>query len=330
MGKNIVLAAGWMLALILGGVWYMESQTVQGLEDRLAESEQAYESVQEAAAQVDALEAKCTMLEETVARLAAASEADTAASAPSDGTEVPAEFDPGALVQSMLGGGKTEAGEPGGGGAKKRENPFTSMFEGEDGEKLMESVLPMQVDMQYGALFQELDLPADRKAALRAALLDHARGGMAAGMAFMRGEDAPEDAAMPTDEDLLAAVGEILSPEELAEFSAYQEELPERMLRQQYDMQMGMMAGDVPEEVRAITVDVLVENMLAVEEAQESAMQPDFEAMRAAFDNTLVQLDQALTPEEVERVRPFIEQQRAGIDMAVSMFGFGEDEEDAP
>jgi hypothetical protein len=100
------------------------------------------------------------------------------------------------------------------------------------------------------------------------------------------------------------------------------------MLRQQFDMQMNMVAGDLPEDIRATAVDVMVENLL---EAGQTGMDmnPDFNAMRAAFDNTLADLGQVLSPEDFERVRPIIDQQRAGIDMAVRMMGL-EDEETEP
>jgi len=113
--------------------------------------------------------------------------------------------------------------------------------------------------MQYSALYSELNLPEDRKAALREVLLDHARAGAAVALAMMRGEGDPENGSMPSESDLLAAAGELLSPEEMEQFSEYQAELPEKMMRQQFEMQFNMMAGDLPEEVRNHTVDVLVE-----------------------------------------------------------------------
>ena len=174
------------------------------------------------------------------------------------------------------------------------------MFEGEEGEKMMEVMLPAQVDMQYGPILSELGLSEERRSALREVLLEHARKGAAIGMAMMRGEKKLEDIEVPGDEDLMAAVGEVLDPEELAQFEQYQEELPERMMRQQFDMQMGMMAGDLPEEVRAVAVDVLVENLLAAQPDQKLGA-PDFEAMRAAFDDTLVVLERELEPEHLER-----------------------------
>lgn len=330
MGKNIALAAGWTLAIVLGGILYVQLQNVGALQEKLATAQATYESVKDSAARVASLEAKAEALEKTVATLKAASEDGMAtAKSPRGTVEVPENFDPAALLKNMLGGGKTGSADTAESGDKKSKNPFAAMFEGEQGEKLMENALPMQVDMQYSALFKELKLTDERKAALREVILEHARAGMAAGVAMMRGEKPPEGFTKPSDDDLLAAVGEILTPEELKQFTEYQETLPERMMRQQFDMQFGMMAGDLPEEVRNRAVDVLVENMLAAQEP-ETMGRPDFDAMRAAFDNSITQLEQELSPEDAARIRTMIEQQRAGIDMAARMFGAGDSEGDAP
>ncbi|MBX3176114.1 MAG: hypothetical protein KF886_02015 [Candidatus Hydrogenedentes bacterium] len=321
MNKSIVLAAGWVLAIVLGGALFMQVLANRDLTGQIAAAE----------ANRNALEARLANLEHEHAELrrnlSATGEAAPAhMGAATESVEVPKGFDPAALLKNMLGGDKTETSKPKG---EKPENPFAAMFEGEQGEAMIESMLPMQVDMQYSALFQDLNLPAERRAALRDALLEHARAGMAAGMSMMRGEGMPDGSAMPSEESLRAAIAEVLTPEELAQFDAYQEELPERMLRQQFDMQMNMFAGDLPEDIRATAVDIMVENLL---EAGQTGMDmnPDFSAMRAAFDNTLADLGQVLSPEDFARVRPIIDQQRAGIDMAVRMMGLEEETEPAP
>jgi len=323
MVKNIVLATGWILALLLGTMLYIELNTVRALNDKLESAQAAAASVRDAAARVVALEEKSAALEAMVARLQAATEAgiDTAAEV-KDRMKVPEGFDAAGLVKNMFGG--IEGGEE---DEKERKNPFATMLEGEQGEKFMESMLPTQVDMQYGQLFQDLGLPEDRKAALRDALIDHARKQSAAGMAFMRGEDGQEDIELPTNEDLLATLEEILTPEELAQVEEYQDTLPERMMRQSYDLQLGMMAGDLPEDVRALTVDVLVENMMLTQNSEETGPSSQFDSMGTAFDNTLAVLEQEVAPEYLDRVRAFIQQQRAGIEMAQQMFGGDASEE---
>jgi hypothetical protein len=137
---------------------------------------------------------------------------------------------------------------------------------------------------------------------------------MEGGMAMMRGEQKAEDLTMPSEEDLMAGVAEILDADELEKFNAYQEELPERMLRQQMEMQVGMFAGGLSEEARTVTIDILVENLLPAEESEDTPGSAEgMGRMEEGYENALVQLDEALAPEDAARVRRFIEQQQASI-----------------
>lgn len=326
MNRNIAMATGWVLAIALGAALYTQVQTNRALALQRDAALASAATLEEAAARVSALEAQCAALEATVAKLEEASSPDLeAAGEAREALHVPEGFDPKALLQNMFGGDTSD--EPG--ETTKPENPFAAMFEGEEGAALLETMLPAQVDMQYSELFTQLGLSEEKRAALRGLLLDHARAGAAAGMAMMRGEDSADTDSMPSEDDLLAAVGEVLSPEEMAQFSEYQAELPERMMRQQFEMQINMMAGDLPEDVRALTVDVLVEN-LAATQSSDLAAPPDFGAMRAAFDNSIATLDETLAPEYRDRVRSLIEQQRAGIAMAERMFGGNREDAEAP
>ena len=146
-------------------------------------------------------------------------------------------------------------------------------------------------------------------------------------MAMMRGEMKAEDLTMPSEEDLMASVGEILDAEELEKFNAYQEELPERMLRQQMEMQVGMFAGGLSEDARAVTIDILVENLLPAEGSDDTPGNAEgMNRMEEGYENALVQLDEALAPEDAARVRRFIEQQQASIRMFSEMMNKPEEE----
>lgn len=326
MNRNIAIATGWVLAIALGAALYTQVQANRALAQQRDAALANAAILEEATARVSALEAQCAALEATIAKLEDASTKDlNAAEAAPNSPDVPEGFDPKALLQNLFGGDK--AAEPV--DKEKPANPFAAMFEGEEGAALLETMLPAQVDMQYSGLFTQLALPDEKKTALRNLLLDHARAGATAGMAMMRGERDSGAEPMPSEDDLLAAVGEVLSPEEMAQFSEYQDELPERMMRQQFETQINMMAGDLPEDVRALTVDVLVEN-LAATQPTDLAAPPDFGAMRAAFDNSIATLDEALPPEYRDRVRSLIEQQRAGIAMAERMFGGNSENPEAP
>ena len=112
MGKNIALASGWIVALVLAGVLYAQLQTVRALQEKLDTAEAAMASVKDAAARVVSLEEKCEALEAMIADLKSESEGGLdAAAAVRDTVSVPKGFDPKALVKNMFGGDKAGEGE---------------------------------------------------------------------------------------------------------------------------------------------------------------------------------------------------------------------------
>lgn len=331
--KNAALALGWIVALVLGGILYVEMQTVRELHEKLtaaqekvAAAQEAVASAKDATARMVDLEARYETLEATVARLksAAESEKETTASV-KEKIEVPDDFNPASLLKNMLGGEKAGEGTP--------KNPFQAMFEGERGEKMMKSSVGMTVNMQYKDLFASLNLPEDRAAALREILTEHAEASAMAGLAMMRGE--AEGGEAPKPDDLLAAVSEVLDPDELATFEQYQAELPERMMRQQYELQLGMFAPGMSAKGREHSINVLVDTMLADRDMMNPAQFPsgDSGAIQSHLDRTrghmeaaAARLAEELGPEDAELLQGFMEQQLAGLEMAATMMGTGDAE----
>ena len=150
-----------------------------------------------------------------------------------------------------------------------------------------------------------------------------------AGLALMRGEK--RDVPRSTREDLLATVRGILDPHDLETFRQYQEELPERMLRQQYGLQLGMMAPGLSEEARQRTLDVMVEHMLANTEQMMESGDPlaGFAEARTQMEAAAAQLTEELSEQDAAIVQGFFDQQLMGLEMVAGMMG--EDEtSDAP
>lgn len=310
--KNFIMASGWVVAIAVAALAFVQQQKMAELFAHVADNERLQTSLAETTAKVEALEQQRATLEAKVVQLEEGADAA--------GKELPkavSEFNPAALLKGLMGAGKDAA--TGDGNAAKSEapaNPFAAMFEGEQGQNMIESSLGMAVDMQYGQLFDELGLDQERDTALREAISAHQRAAMEGGMAIMRGEIKPEEMKVPSEEDLMASVAEVLDAGELEKFTAYQEVLPEKMMRQQMEMQVGLFAGGLSEEARAVTVDILVENLLpAADPAQAPGSAEGMDQMQAGYENALVQLDEALSPEDAARVRRFIEQQQASIQM---------------
>lgn len=318
--KNYIIAVtGWGLALALGIGLVLQQQKMTA-------------RVAELSAQLEVSTTKITTLEKQQAELQALAKAEAAQSLPADKKQ--GGLDPAAMFKGLLGSMKDRAAKEGSGPEAKEGDapkpPFSAMFEGEQGERLMESGMEMSVSMQYGGLFADLNLSPEKEAALKEALLNHQRALAQGGMAHLRGEKLPENWQPPTDEDLLASVKDLLSPEEYDQFAAYQDELPERMMRQQVESQLGMFASGLSDEAYATTVDVLVEKLTAATQAQVeqlSAAPSDPAAaasnmgnvMQTAYDEALAELETSLSPEDTARVRRYVEQQRSMFEMFANM-----------
>lgn len=317
--KGFILAgSGWVTTIVALVFVFQQQQQLEKSTAAVAATQAALDSANE---RVTALEARVTELQQA----AKAVEPATESKSPKD------------MVKGLLGAvvdraaaeiqeevGAHEAPSEGKGGG----NPFASMFEGEAGEKMMEASLDMAVDMQYGGFFGEAGLTPEKEAALREVLLAHSRGQGAAGMAMMRGEELPEGTAVPTEEDLMASVKELLSAEEYEAFEQYQEEIPERMARQQFEMQLNMFAPGMSQESFDTTVDVMAQRLATVTQTQTDmleqgntadAMSQGTALMSQAYDEALTELEATLPEEDMTRVRRFVDQQRAMFEMLSNM-----------
>lgn len=328
MLKNILLALGWIVAIGLGATLYVEMRTIHELNAKL---NLAQEVVADLTAQAEAyvdLEKRYEALEHTVAKLKEqAAVAKDSADSLREEFPVPETVSPTALLKKML-GEDVAAEDSDEGDEKTPRNPMAAMFEGEAGERMMKAGVQTSLTTQYHDLFTTLDLPQEREDTLREVLRTHLEAQAMAGLAMMRGE-AMDANATPQDSDLMTAVSDVLTPEELEAFETYQAEMPARVMRQQFDMQIGMMAPGMEAETREYTVDVLVDHMLADngDQFDATSMAPDLSAIRARYEAAATQLEAELTPEDMAQVQGFLDQLNIGLDMAASMMGQIEDDD---
>lgn len=309
--KNFILASGWIAAVALVVLGFFQQQKLTALQTAAIDVDALKTELAASATKVEALELERGALEGKVLHLE-----DVVAFTKREIAKQP-EVDVGTTVTHMQVSEALASPDP---AAEKSANPFTAMFEGEQGEKMMEASMEMAIDMQYGPLFTELGLTPEKAEALRAVLSDHQRVAMEGGMAMMRGELKADEVEVPSEDDLMARVAEVLDEGELEKFSAYQDALPEKMMRQQMEMQVGMFAGGLSEEARAVTVDILVENLLPPDGAEQHPGSADsMTQMETGYESALAEIDQALAPEEAAQVRRFIEQQQASVRMFTEM-----------
>jgi hypothetical protein len=186
-------------------------------------------------------------------------------------------------------------------------------------------------------LLDDLNLPADVDAQVRDILAAHMSAEMERGMAAMEGGKMPSGADTRTAADaarveLRNQVAQVLTPEELAKWDEYQEDLPRHMLEQSVDMQLNMFASSMDDDTRQVIRDTLVEEMLASQEELQATETPleigdQFERQSVAYANAREILANTLTEEQYQQADRFLTQQEQMVAASMEMFrGMMEDD----
>jgi hypothetical protein len=296
-----------VVALIGSLVWgFSLQQRVQSINQAATDSQQQAQALKEQAGRQDE---QVRRLEETVGqleqRLAAATAPENAAT-------------PGA--------GETPA-EP----RKPAEqaNPMANMmkmFEGEQGKKFAEASADAAMAMQYGDLFTQLALPPETEQKVRGILRDYMVRAMQGSAEFMKGGADPKAAKKFEDDfdaEMRAELSKVLSNEGMAMFDEYETGSAERMLRKSFEMQLGMFAPSLNDENRTMVVDVMVEEMMALEQEPGSlATMSDPGAIKGqldALERSRQRLSTVLDEQQMTQIDGFIQQTRMGIEMFMQM-----------
>ncbi len=271
----------------------------------------------------------------------------------------PAGVDGASLLKSLLGGLDDASGTKGKSPGEELLNMFGGedsplaalgkMLDSEDGgeageamlKEMMESVgtemagsflepmLEMQLDTQYAALFDELNLTPEVEASIREIYSRHLREASKSAMGLFTGETdmaSLADMANDTNEQVRAELAEFLTPEQLTQVDAYETELPRRMARQSYEMQMNMMAPGLAPEVRELAAAILAEENVPLESGYVPNMANFAEEQSEGFDRALARLANELDEREFARVERFLEQQQRMNEWSANLFG-GSNEE---
>ncbi|MBT3378249.1 MAG: hypothetical protein HN742_38355 [Lentisphaerae bacterium] len=209
---------------------------------------------------------------------------------------------------------------------------LAKMFSGKQGKKMAEMSARAALDMQYGDFFRETKLPADVEQKIRdlivASLVTQIEQSLG-----RAGDGAEANAPLQTEKEraaqLRAELAELLTPDELATWDEYEETKTERMLLQQYDMQLGMYAPSLSEDKRKRASEVLVGELMATTKANalqttgnpkdnfEQGMKAQFDTLDRAREKLAAELNE----EQLSDFDKFIEQQKRHMRMAATMMG---------
>jgi hypothetical protein len=274
-------------------------------------------------AELDSALARAAELDERIAKLETP---EAEVEEPSMEPSLPAEGGQAFLdMFAALGAGEGEGGEEG-------QNPLAQMFSGEGGKKLADYAARMSMDMAFGDFFNELTLPEDTEGKVRDILAAHMSEQIAKGMEALQSgfdEEKIEQMEQDAEEQLREELSAVLTPQEMDVFDEYSETMGERMLAQNYDMQLNLYAPGMTPEDRALVRDVLVDETLAIGEqmGQDMGMgmntdiQGAFNMQLQAFESARERLLEELDEEQLAFFDRFVEAQEQAFEMAAALFG---------
>ncbi|MBE0557759.1 MAG: hypothetical protein IH628_11055, partial [Proteobacteria bacterium] len=227
---------------------------------------------------------------------------------------VPDDFNPASLVEDML--SSTQPVE-----SNSILDPLAKFLERPEGRRMAEYSIKTAVNMQYRPLFDELGLPPETEEKIKEILQQYVSESINAGLrAFDKSADSESLQSMSTEREakLREDLSQLLSPEELAQYDAYQATLPERMLGQSYETQLRMFHGDISEESIALVKQVLVEETLHLKASQDMPPADAVEVyaiqQEEAFSRALERLAPEISEEEYAAVEAFIKLQQELVD----------------
>lgn len=284
-GTAWAIAALAVVALIGSLLWgFAQHKQVRLLQQNAASSRPQAQAPKKQPGQQDP---QVRQLEETVAqleqRLAAAASQPAPAAVPED------------------------AAAPDAGPAKQAD---LKTFEGEEGKKLAEASADAMMTTYYEDLFTELALPPEVEQKVRGIIRDFSVRLLHGSAQVMKDGTADEVEKFENRlrAELKTSLSRFLTNEGMAIYDEYMRTLPERVLRKNYQRQIGIHAPSLSEEDRTMVVDVLVEEMLAARE--EVAGENRGASAIEALERSRQRLSTVLDEQQMSQVDSMLEQQR--------------------
>ena len=238
-------------------------------------------------------------------------------------------------------------GEQGGGGMGKM---LANMMKDPEMRKMMEQQQKLGMDMVYGGLFKELNLPPEQEKKLRELLLGQQMENMTQAGAMFGGEDvdrtkvAQELAAKNAKRQ--EELKELLGEEKYAQMQEYNQTISERMMVDQLGKQVELspeqnqqLIAIIKEEKRNVQINRGTpasdptkdwQQMIQSGEAAEQLFAQQEEVNKRVLERA----GQVLTPDQLQKFDPLLknqlELQKAGMRMTREMFKGGNEGQTVP
>ncbi|MCH7908307.1 MAG: hypothetical protein IIB38_01675 [Candidatus Hydrogenedentes bacterium] len=178
----------------------------------------------------------------------------------------------------------------------------------------------MMTEMQYGDFISSLDVSPETREEVRNLIMGTLKETFDT---VYEGDAEPfAESTMFSNAELRTELETILTPEQLAEFDAYEENLSEHMMRQSTNMQLQMLAGGLTEENRELVTEILVEEFSAAfDDIDEESFDPlSFGGMNeATYESARQRLSELLAPDQLAIYDRYVDMQNTMMESMSEM-----------
>jgi hypothetical protein len=205
-----------------------------------------------------------------------------------------------------------------------------SMFTGPQGKQMAAMAGQMAVDTQYGAFFEEMQLPKEQEQRVRGVLAVTLTSEIEETVKAIQEQYPKEKLAevkKQHDEQVRVELAKVMDAAQMATYDRYKEELPSRMLQQSVKMQIEMAAPNLSPETKSRAVQVLVEELLPTGAGSQGMGIPEdldtsktIERQCAAFQRAKERLATELDKEQMAMLDTYMGQQLEMLGKAAKMF----------
>ncbi len=327
--------AAWVLfvlmALLAAFFWHQSDSRGRHINELSAVIDDMETHIAALTESVGALEDQVEAASETVATLRAKAEeleeeASLADALPADDSDM--ELSMGDMLESLLLDDDDSSPM-----AMNGAGFMANLFDGPQGDMMLEAGTRMMLDMQYGEFFDML--APENVDVVREILSDYLVQTARLGVKIMGtdGDDDSFDAVfqeMEAHEDsFLSELRDVIGDDGVALYEQYQLEMPARMLDQSLEMQLGMYARGLSVETRDMVRHTMVEEMLyampedVMQRPDPAGMQLGITLQQEGYARALERLAPVLDEEEYHVVDNFVQQQLQMMEMFETMMGPG-------
>ncbi|HDP34447.1 MAG TPA: hypothetical protein ENN29_04990 [Candidatus Hydrogenedentes bacterium] len=208
-------------------------------------------------------------------------------------------------------------------------NFMAEMFQGPQGEQMLEMGVRMMLDMQFGEFFTQV--APESVDAVKEIIGDYMIHSARIGIGLVDAGDAAVASAFTDMEStrltMLSELRGVIGDEGVAMYEQYERELPGRMINQSLEMQLGMFARGLSAETRDMVRRTLTEELIASQPADMMTMptprnlEAGMQMQDEAYERALERLTPHLTEEEYGVVERFVRQQQTMVNSFGSLMG---------